>query len=395
MQTMIRYTKLLLAGAVAFGGIAIAQEQRPTAFPVTASYSHQAAIPFDLFRGSRIFFTGAVNGQATSMMLDSGAGMTVLDDDFAAALKLPEGEKVSVEGAAGNVPGRQLRGLTLTVGALTMTDLSVMVIDLDPVARAIGRPIPVVLGRDAMKAGLMTIDFPARRIGFASRDGFKPAAGSTRIALGDDTHLRSVPVSVGSRAPIQATLDIGNPGSLMLATSYWKGKPEFASLRYAETQTGGVGGLKSARKVVLPEVTFAGQRLTNVPAILNTDPDALPTQGGNIGIEMLKPFVVTIDDTGGAMYLKATASKHDFHRERAGVRTELAGDRLKVAYVSPDGPAAAAGLKAGDEIVAVDGKNIGSDYYSREEWTRGAAGQKVRLQRADGSAILVTLADYY
>ena len=391
---MFRFAKVLLAGTVAFGGIAIAQAQRPTVYPVKASYGQQAAIPFDLFRGSRIFFTGAVNGQQTAMMLDSGAGMTVLDDDYAAKLGLPEGEKIEVEGASGSVPGRQLRGLTLTVGGLTLTDLSVMVIDLDPVARAIGRPIPVVLGRDAMKAGLVTIDFPGRRIGFASRNGFEPAAGSTRIELGEDTHLRSVPVSVGG-APIQATLDIGNPGTLLLANSYWKGKPEFASLRYAETQTGGVGGVKTARKVVLPEVTFAGQRLTDVPAILNMDPTALPTEGGNLGIEMLKPFVVTIDDTGGTMYLTATGRTHDFRRERAGVHTELAGDRLKVKYVSPDGPAAAAGLKAGDEIVAIDGKNIGSDYYNREEWTRGAAGKKVRLQRADGSAVLVTLADYY
>ena len=37
------------------------------------------AIPFELFRGSRIILDGAVNGTASAMMLDSGAGMTIVD----------------------------------------------------------------------------------------------------------------------------------------------------------------------------------------------------------------------------------------------------------------------------------------------------------------------------
>ena len=389
---MSRFPLLLLSG-VALSGAAIAQNSHPAA--PTASFHNRPPIAFDLFRGHRIFFTGAVNGADTAMMLDSGASSTVLDDDFAAKIGLTKGNAISVQGASGEVPGRMERTTTIKVGALTLNGADVLVIDLDPVARAIGRPIPVVLGRDAMKASVMTIDFPARTIAFTDRANAAPPVGAARIALQDGDHLRTVPIAIGGDQPIQATLDIGNGGSLLLSNQYWKDKPALASLRYAETQTGGVGGLKTARRVVLPEISFAGQKLTNVPAVLNTDPEALPTEGGNVGIELLKPFVVTIDDTGGVMYLKATGNTHEFHRERAGIRTELRGDRLKVAYVSPDGPGAAAGLRQGDEIIAIDGARVGPEYYQREEWTRGAAGRKVRLTRADGSDLTVTLADYY
>jgi len=72
------------------------------------------------------------------------------------------------------------------------------------------------------------------------------------------------------------------------------------------------------------------------------------------------------------------------------------GDRLKVAYVSPDGPAAVAGLKAGDEITSVDGRRIDPGYYRIEpEWTRGEAGRTIALERSDGSKVNLTLADYY
>ena len=389
---MTRFQLLLLSG-VALSGAAMAQHSHAPA--PTASFHNQAPIAFDLFRGHRIFFTGSVNGSETAMMLDSGASSTVLDDDFAARIGLTKGNAISVQGASGEVPGRMERATTISVGGLTLNAADVLVIDLDPVARAIGRPIPVVLGRDAMKASVMTINFPARTIAFMDRANAAPPGGATRIALQDGDHLRTVPIAIGTDQPIQATLDIGNGGSLVLSNQYWKDKPALVSLRYAETQTGGVGGLKTARRVVLPEINFAGQKLTNVPAVLNTDPTALPTEGGNVGIELLKPFVVTIDDTGGVMYLKATGNTHEFNRERAGVRTELAGDRLKVAYVSPDGPGAAAGLRPGDEIVAIDGARIAADYYQREEWNRGPSGRKVRLSRADGTDLTVTLADYY
>jgi hypothetical protein len=390
---MLRPMSLLAAALL--GCSAAVHSTAPEIDPAQATFRAHAPLPFDLFRGHRIFFSGSVNGTDTAMMLDSGASATVLDDDFAAKIGLTKGEAISVQGASGSVPGRAERATTIRVGGMTLTGADVLVIDLDPVSRAIGRPIPVVLGRDAMKASIMTIDFPARTIAFTDRASARAPAGATRIPLQDGDHLRSVPIAVGDDQEIQATLDIGNGGSLILANAYWKGRPALASLRYAETQTGGVGGLRTARRVVLPEIRFAGQKLANVPAVLNTDPTALPTSGGNVGIELLKPFVVTIDDSGGVMFLRPTGKSHAFQRERAGIRTEHAGDRLKVAYVSPDGPGADAGLRQGDEIVSIDGAAIGADYYERDEWTRGPAGRTVRLTRANGTDVTVRLADYY
>ena len=50
---------------------------------------------------------------------------------------------------------------------------------------------------------------------------------------------------------------------------------------------------------------------------------------------------------------------------------------------------------SGDEIVAVDSRRVDAAYYERPDWSRGPAGTRVVLERADGSRIAVTLADYY
>lgn len=391
----IRFGVAAVAAALA-AGIALAHPGHPPVTPPSVSYTAaRDTAPFELFRGARIILAGSINSVPTEMMLDSGAGMTVIDTAFADKLGLEGGTPLSVRGAGGDVPGRIVAGVTLTAGALRLANLSVLVIDMAPISRGVGRPIPVVLGRDAFKAGIVAIDFPRRAIRFAPRDGFRAPAEATRLALTDKDGLPAVSLSVAGLAPVESHLDLGNGGAVLLSRDYWSKQPSLAALRKAEAQVGGVGGMKPARRVTLPVVEFSGVRFTNVPATLNEDPSALPTSGGNVGIELLKPFRVTFDSAGGAIYLEKTGAPAVIEKERAGLRAERDGDRLTIAYVSPDGPAAAAGLKAGDQIVAVDGVKVDAKYYDRPDWTRGPAGRTVTISRADGAAVRVTLADYY
>jgi membrane-associated protease RseP (regulator of RpoE activity) len=160
--------------------------------------------------------------------------------------------------------------------------------------------------------------------------------------------------------------------------------------------SGGVGGVHPARAVIVPTVTLAGKTFASVPAILSeSGNDEDPTQMTNVGIGLMKQFKVDLDLGRNRIYLTPRTDAPMFERDRAGLRFDLLDDHLKVSFVSPQGPAAAAGLKVGDEIVAVDGRQVTHDYYNGPDWVRGPAGKSILLTRADGSRAKVTLSDYF
>ena len=388
----IRLNGLALATAAVIAPSVPASAEAPV-----ATFSASSTVPIDLFRSQRIFIRGSIEGRETDMMVDSGAGMTVLDGAFADSIGLTGGEPVPVQGAAGSVPGRLIKNVDLAVGSLRLDNTDVLAIDLAPVARAIGRPIPMVLGRDAFAASIVTIDFPKKTMEFRDRGAFKVPAASVRIPLAKDGGLHNVPVAIGDQPPVSATFDLGNGGTLLLSRKLFDQRADLQSLRYGLSETGGVGGLKPARRVILPSVTFAGERFVNVPAIINEDAKALPDEGANVGLEMLKSFVVHVDFGAGAMHLVKAAARGPFPRDRTGMRTELAGNRLRAVFVGADGPAAKAGLKVGEEIVAIDGVPIDSGFYrsANSDWNQRPAGERVALTCGDGKTMFVVLEDYF
>jgi len=388
---------LAAAALVVPAGIAVAQAQEERLAPPKVTFlSEEHMVPFELFRGNRVVAPGKINGHATQMILDTGASATTVDRAFARSIGLPEGRKVDARGAGGVVEAEIVPNVTLEVGGMRFENMTVAVMDLQPVARAIGRPMNIVLGREFFNSAVVSIDWGSNRLRVSSHAAFKPAAASTAVALTKRGPFNTIPIAIAGAEPIPALLDLGNGGALSLPRSYWGKRADLSGLRYAESRLGGVGGLHPARVALIPSVQLAGTTVSAVPATLSdSGNDEDPEKMANVGIGLLKQFHVDLDLGRDRIYLTPRKDAPPFDRDRSGTRLDLAGDRLKVAFISPQGPAKAAGLKEGDEIVAVDGRKVTADYYSRSDWTRGPAGEAVTLERADGTKVTVTLQDYY
>ena len=119
------------------------------ACPVTFQSARPSAQHFDLYRDTRIFLDGEINGRATPMLLDSGASVTVVDRAFAATLGLKGGTPIGVQGAGVSERGELYRGIAIDAGNLSFKGLTVAAMDLSLVEKALGRRVPVVLGREA------------------------------------------------------------------------------------------------------------------------------------------------------------------------------------------------------------------------------------------------------
>jgi hypothetical protein len=395
---MNKFRVLLMGLAlVSASGFALAQAHEPDIAPPEVSFTaHTQSVPFELFRGNRIIVQARINGADSEALLDTGASATTLDRSYARSIRLPEGRKVTATGAGGTVDAEIVSGVDLEIGGMRFDNMTVAVMDLSVVARGIGRPAKIILGREFFNNAVVSIDWASNRLRVTSHRAFAPEAGSTAVTLTRKGPFNTIPVSIAGGEPTPALLDLGNGGALSLPRTYWATRPALVGLRHAESRLGGVGGLHPARAALVPNVRLADKTFAAVPATLSeTGNDHDPEKMANVGIGLLKQFRVDLDLGRDRIYLTPRTDAPAFDRDRSGTRLELVGDRLRVAFVSPQGPAYAAGLKEGDEIVAVDGHKVTADYYRSRDWTRGTPGTKVEIERADGSRTIVTLQDYY
>lgn len=381
------------------GGAALAQEAHQGPPPPEVHFAGAQAMPFELYRSTRIVLDATVNGHPTDLILDSGAGMSALDSAYAASIGITGGTPIEARGVGGTQEARIVSGVTLSVGPMTLSNATVILLDLSNIARAVGRPINGIVGRDAFEASVVQIDFTRREISFTPHEVFEPTADAVKLPLTMRNGLRELPISVNGAPPIPADLDLGNAGSLDLPKAYWQADPVIAALPSAAWQGGGVGGGSEHRLVTIPSLTIAGQRFERVPGELIQDDTSPISQMAIVGIDVLQRFRLALDFANSAAYLAPdpVQAGKPLPRNRVGLRARLVAQGLQVDFVSAGSPAAQAGWKTGDVIVAIDGRPVDAQFYRSpgSDWNALPAGTRLDLVRADGAHLPVTLADFF
>lgn len=362
-------------------------------------------ISFDFFNGTRIYIPAKVKGTAVKVLLDSGADFSVVDKGFADKAGIKYSGKGVASGAGGETDAYYAEALEMQIGAMTIDNRNVGVIDMSDVSRRLNIPLPFVLGEDVFNQLIVDIDFDKAEIAFHDPDGFTPPPGAVVVPVTAGEGIRSVPISVEGHAPIQVDFDIGNGGNMSLDPGFWQTNRMLEDRPHAKVMAGAVGGAREETVAVVRKVTFAGVDFENVPATFVTPGEGRHRVGsdrqpGNIGLQLLSRFRVITDYPHDRLYLvpHADVRTKAFRKDRAGLQTVIEGGQLKVFYVAPGSPAAAGGAwKAGEVITAVDGQPVTADFNGSElsRWRFGPAGRQVSFTLADGSKRTITLKDYF
>jgi serine protease Do len=240
-------------------------------------------------------------------------------------------------------------GYVLTIGYLVIESESVEVVAAD------GKAVPAALaGYDhASGFGLLKLLAPLPGkplpLGDASALTEREAAMIASHGGRDGVNL----VYVVSRRPVTGSWEYLLDSAIFTypAVMNWSG----AALISAKGELVGIGSL-----------------------IVNDSAGAGSQSPGNmfVPIDLLKPI---LND------LIAAGRRSGPARPWLGLNAEELRGRLIVARVSPDGPAARAGLRSGDIVIGVGGEEVTTlaDLY-RKVWSRGAAGIEVPLKVLQG-----------
>jgi hypothetical protein len=388
------------AGAVMAGMVMAGAPACAASGDVSFAAGPASPVAFEFFRNQRIVLPVEVNGQPVDALLDSGAGIVTLDKAFAARIGVKPDSAMSIKGAANSVQAGIANGVTIKVGGLTLKNVRVAIIDLSQVAAGLGRPLPLVLGRDAFEAAIVDIDFPGRRIAFHNPAAFSKPAGAVRLPLTETSEkVREVPASVEGAAPGPATFDLGSGSPLSISLDYAKAHGLLTDRPKGQALAGGVGGLTVHDMATVRSVRLGTVELKDVPATINRSPTELPATGLNLGMPLLSRFRLIIDYGHDELLLvpNAQAVAAPFRKDRAGLGTMFASDRLRVMFVSPGSPAEKAGWKVGEQIKAIDGEVVSPGYYAgpHAAWQSGPRGHSVELTLDDGSKRRLILDDYF
>ncbi|HUF64047.1 MAG TPA: aspartyl protease family protein [Verrucomicrobiales bacterium] len=313
-----------------------------------------------------------IDGKPVRLLLDTGAGLTILSPETARAVGLNVIGKV---GGGRSITGEKLEGQRavtkrINIGAAWTENEPVFVIEMPQGANG-------VLGVATLADWDVRIDpskkeltlFPAGKaeplegeiaLPLACRLGNPEASSSNQH--GHRILALSVPVHVG-RHEVSATPDTGSSGTLLLPDVLIEElEPEVMkeALLWLHTGTSASGKIIS-RTVRLPEFTFGRDQLTDLPIkVFDATPGTEGAREGVVGLNLLRHYVITLRFSSGEFRLKPLGAVQEITRASTAGMFMGPDQRGRIILLSvvPDGPAAEAGLRAGDEILKIEGRPL-------------------------------------
>jgi hypothetical protein len=359
-------------------------------------------LPFNFFRGQRVFLPLSVNGVETFSVLDSGAEMTVIDTALAETLGLETTGSAAASGTGGTVEVQFATDVTIQFGNITMEGMTIAVLDMSDIGlRLLNGQLPMILGKEIFNETVVDIDYPNSRIAFHHPDYWSYDGDGTTLALPDLEGSRAVVLTVNGEEVLTG-FDIGQGSALTLFEAYVEesglldGRPSSTRLG------GGVGGEVISTLATIEEVEFGGVAMRDIPTSfsLNT-PGSFDTtrEQGNLGTDIFNRFRMVVNYSVDQLHLEPDTERvvAPFDFDHAGAQLQLDGDRAHVVHLMANSPAAASVLEVGDVVVAINGQAIDGDYWLGDlwRWPYAAPGSEAVLTLEDGREVRLTLARYY
>jgi predicted aspartyl protease len=241
-----------------------------------------------------------------------------------------------------------------------------------------------VVGLGLFGSRLVTLDYPRGKLIVEAGELLEPD-GVTVLAASFDDGIPSLTIDVAGNK-MRAHLDSGSTGFI--------GLPRDAADKLPlETPPYEVGrGRTASGDYVVSEARLRGSVRPGALEIERPKLHFMNLPSANLGSDFLRSLAVTVDRKNARVRLVSSGKPLELsERPRLGIMTHGPKDgRLPVERVAPGSPAAAAGLRAGDEIVRLNGRAVAEMSPSELGEAMRALPLAIELMR-NGETVAVTI----
>ena len=319
-----------------------------------------AVVPFDPYGGA-IYVPAIVNGDSAWLMFDTGLSHSGLDRDWARSIGVTPATDTSITAVVG----------ALRLGDFQLDSYRAALYALGGLSEASGRQQLGLLGHDVLHRFVVEIDYPTRRVRLFDATSYRYVGPGAAVPFTPDADLPLLraKIKVRGRRAIAARLllDTGASGLCLILTAPFVEQHGLASVIpaiEAPIGTGLVGELHGTivrlqtlelgrLRVASPTTGLGGE---NKGFLGRTDID------GVIGNAVFEGSRLIVDYARRRVIIEprvAASSLCDY--DMSGLRLVARGPglrRVMVDYVVPKSPSADLGIRAGDELLRIDGRGV-------------------------------------
>ena len=348
---------------LAVAGSMIANAQTCTATKADLSGGKQLPI---ILSGGGVFVAAQVNGQPATLILDSGSQDSVMDFDAIKRLHLSVTDTHLETEPGGQAQEKTLKDVRRSIAGIPLIESSETGEDLSGLIPLFGLHYDGILGYDFFKQFTVILDYrnrcltlidPHKSVRFEGREIAANLASkqpyidtSIKTKTSDVVHA-SLEIDTGKIDPFSLNAKFARRTGLFTDAS-----PQLAAQGVSE------GGTTEAWLTRASSLTLAGFTLQD-PTMGVADETV--DRDGQLGFGVLSRFTISFDYGHNRVFLQANdAIDQPFEFDHAGLilgGSAAGSTALTVFEVLAGTPAAKAGLKGGDVVLAINGRHLTLD----------------------------------
>ena len=330
-----------------------------------------AKLPFD-YRARHVWLKASINGGAPeNFLFDTGASVTVIDSGWAAThgLKTEGRMQAAGAGAAGGASFATLGSLRIASTAkdgVELQDVKVAVLDVNPSFEPMfWRPMAGVIGYDVISRFVVTVDYDDSLLVLHDPAAWTYAGTEKALPMVMNGTVPALTGKFDDEDEGLFRLDVGSSSTVDVHAPFAK-KTGLVNRMGKTTRFDGVGfGGSFASDVGRLHSMSLGPYEWDDPVVTvsHATEGAFASEefAGNVGNRILERFRVTLDYERRQVYLEPGKHYGDRdHLTRAGLLLTKRDGKVGVESVLANSPAERAGLKPGDQVLVVDGRDIAS-----------------------------------